>query len=100
MTESHVLLSLFPNNIIRKTNVLGSNEEIVLSAVVLGPNYMVTLHLGRKLYISVMMCEVRVGQMTQLLISLEKPCERAGFDSQNLQLMAAHKERPVKFQRT
>lgn len=98
MTESHVLLSLFPDNIIRKTNVLGSNEEIVLSAVVLGPNYMVTLHLGRKLYISVMMCEV--GQMTQLLISLEKPCERAGFDSQNLQLMAAHKERPVKFQRT
>lgn len=53
MTESHVLLSLFPDNIIRKTNVLGPNEEIVLSAVVLGRNYMVTLHLGRKLYISV-----------------------------------------------
>lgn len=25
----------------------------MLSALVLGPNYMVTLHLGRKLYISV-----------------------------------------------
>lgn len=53
MTESRVLLSLFPDNIIRKTNVSGPNEEITVSAVVLGPNYMVTLHLGRKLYISV-----------------------------------------------
>lgn len=39
MTECRVLLSLFLEYIIRETRVLGPNEDLLLSAVVLGPNY-------------------------------------------------------------